>query len=115
MFPSACTVAGMPSLVIRVHKMQMAGTCPAIARWPSISLIAVQQSSGSTLTIEAPWLLPTQSTGRGPVSSTKTRRMLVVRGSRYSVTWPVFGSRRATRSVSIEPVHTSPFLVGTTS
>src|SRR5215510_11647565 len=73
-------------------------------------------SNGSTRTIAEPWLLPTQSTGRGPVSSTNTRRMLVVRGSRYSVTWPVLVSSRATRSFTIEPVHTSEeSLVGTTS
>src|SRR5262249_41658058 len=39
------------------------------------------QSNGSTFTIEAPWLLPTQSTGLAPRSSTKTRRILVERGS----------------------------------
>ena len=47
----------------------------------------------------APWLLPTQSTGRSPLSSTKTRRMLVVRGasfdelvgspSRFGVGWDI--------------------------
>ena len=39
-------------------------------------------SLGSTLTISPPWLLPTQSTGRGPRLSTKTRRILVSFGSR---------------------------------
>src|SRR5262245_62352201 len=41
--------------------------------------------------------------------------MLVVRGSRYCVMVLVLGSRRVTRSVCIDPVHTSPFLAGTTS
>src|SRR5437899_843744 len=34
--------------------------------------------------------------------------MLVERGSRYSVIWPVFGSSRVTRSVNIPPAQTSP-------
>src|ERR1700730_3741388 len=75
----------------------------------------VLYSIGSTRTIEAPRLLPTQRTGRGPVSSTNTRRMLVVRGSRYSTICPVLVSSRATWSFSIEPVHASPFFVRTTS
>src|SRR5215203_1575117 len=52
------------------------------------------QSRGSTRTIEAPLLLPTQSTGLGPVSSRKTRRILVERGKRYSMNSPVVGSSR---------------------
>src|SRR5262245_56196156 len=64
----------------------------------------------------APWLLPIHSTGRRPVSSTKTRRILVVRGSRYSVISPVLVSSRDTKSFDIEPVQTSAApLLGTTS
>src|SRR4051812_35769442 len=44
------------------------------------------QSNGSTFTIDAVWLPPTHSARFAPFSSTKTRRMLVVCGSRYSVT-----------------------------
>src|SRR4051812_22246842 len=74
------------------------------------------QSRGSTRTIEAPLLLPTHSTGRGPVSSRKTRRILVERGKRYSTNSPVVGSSRDTWSVSIEPVQTSfPLLLATAS
>src|SRR5262245_16281566 len=40
------------------------------------------QSSGSTLTIEAPWLLPVQNVTGLVVLSTNTRRILVVFGSR---------------------------------
>jgi hypothetical protein len=40
------------------------------------------QSSGSTLTMEAPSLLPTQKLTGVVELSTKTRRMLVERGSR---------------------------------
>src|ERR1700722_10325858 len=58
---------------------RMAGTKPG---HPKIERFRTGQSSGSTLTIEAPWLLPTQSTVRGPSSCTNTRRILVVRGSR---------------------------------
>src|SRR4051812_30123761 len=67
-------------------------------------------SSGSTLTIEAPWLLPTHRMPGFLESSMKTRRMLVGRGIWYSVYWPVAISRRDTRSVSMEPVQASPFL-----
>ena len=41
------------------------------------------QSSGSSLTIEAPWLEPTQNVTGVVELSTNTRRMLVERGSRY--------------------------------
>src|SRR5258706_15739260 len=68
------------------------------------------QSSGSSLTIEAPWLLPTQKVTGVVVLSTNTRRMLVERGSRYSTNCPDLGSSRRMRSVDIEPVHASPFL-----
>src|SRR2546422_428613 len=37
--------------------------------------------------------------------------MLVGRGSMYSVYCPLWMSRRETRSVSMEPVHASPFLL----
>src|SRR5712671_3282554 len=71
------------------------------------------QSCGSTFTIAAPWLLPIHSTGRPLVSSTNTRRILVVRGMRYSVTSSVLVLIRETRSFDIDPVHTSvPPLVG---
>src|SRR4051794_29947464 len=74
------------------------------------------QSVGSTFTIAAPWLLPIQSTGRPLVSSTNTRRMLVVRGRRYWVTPWVLVLSRETGSFDIEPVHTSaPPLLGTAS
>jgi hypothetical protein len=39
-------------------------------------------SSGSTLTIEAPWLLPAQKVTGVVELSTNTRLMLVLRGSR---------------------------------
>ena len=41
----------------------------------------MSQSSGSTLTIEAPWLLPIQNVTGLVELSTNTRRMLVVFGS----------------------------------
>jgi hypothetical protein len=49
----------------------------AAARRPGMT----SQSSGSTLTIEAPWLLPTQSVPGFLESSIWTRRMLVGRGN----------------------------------
>src|SRR5262249_58672471 len=76
---------------------------------------SLYQFSGSSLMIEAPWLLPTQKVTGVVVLSTNTRRMLVERGSRYSTNWPVLGSSRETRSFIIDPVHTSPFLSSTTS
>ena len=48
-------------------------------------------SSGSSLTIDAPWLLPTQKVTGVVELSTNTRRTLVCRGSRYSMNWPVVG------------------------
>ena len=65
--------------------------------------------------IEAPWLLPTQNVTGVVELSTKTLRMFVNPGSRYSVYWPVLGSRRRMRTVSIDPVHASPFLSTGTS
>src|ERR1700680_2603950 len=41
--------------------------------------------------------------------------MLVGRGSMYSVYWPLLISRRATRSVSMDPVHASPLRSATAS
>src|SRR5262249_56102806 len=73
------------------------------------------QSIGSTFTIEAPWLLPTQNVTGVVELSTNTRRMLVVFGNRYSTNSPVLGFSRDTRSLSIEPVQASPFLSVTTS
>src|SRR5438128_11701863 len=64
---------------------------------------------------EAPWLLPTQNVGGVVELSTKTRRMFVCRGSRYSVNVPALGSSRSTRSLSIEPVQASPLLSRATS
>ena len=52
------------------------------------------QSSGSSLMMLAPWLLPTQNVGGVVLLSTKTRRMLVVFGSRYSTNLPVLVSSR---------------------
>src|SRR5262245_21712450 len=75
----------------------------------------LRQSIGSTLTIEAPWLLPTQKVTGLVELSTNTRRILVVFGNRYSTNSPVLGSSRDTRSLSIEPVQASPFLSVTTS
>ena len=45
-------------------------------------LTARAYSSGSTLTIEAPWLLPAQKVTGVVELSTKTRRILVLRGRR---------------------------------
>src|SRR5450755_4482054 len=66
------------------------------------------QSCGSSLTIEAPWLLPVQNVTGLVVLSTNTRRMLVSLGSMYSTVVLVLGSRRTTRSVVIPPVQISP-------
>ena len=46
-------------------------------------------SNGSSLIREEPWLLPTQKVAGFVELSTSTRRMLVDRGSRYSVNSPV--------------------------
>src|SRR5581483_7069888 len=74
-----------------------------------------RQSSGSSLTIEAPWLLPTQKLTGVVRLSTNTRRILVERGSRYSTNPPVLGSSRSTRSLTIEPVQASPLRSSATS
>src|SRR5690242_13514519 len=73
------------------------------------------QSSGSTFTIEGPWLLPTQKVTGVVQLSTHTRRTLVFFGRCYSVACPVFGSSRTTRSFAMPAVHSSPFLSGITS
>ena len=48
------------------------------------------------ITSQTNMVTPTHSTGRGPLSTTKTRRMLVLCGSRYSTISSVLGLRRAT-------------------
>src|ERR1700681_2458877 len=83
--------------------------------WEHGSLAPPSQSSVSILTIEAPWLLPTQNVGRGVVSSTNTRRRLVGFGSRYSIFSPETRFVRRIRSVFMPPLHSSPFLSLTTS
>src|ERR1700684_1316557 len=79
------------------------------------ALTTACQSVGCSRTIDAPWLLPTQNDTVVVVSSTNDRRMLVGRGSRYSVNVPDAGSSRSTRSAIIPPPHTSPFRSATTS
>src|SRR4051812_3891464 len=68
------------------------------------------QSCGSSLTMFAPWLEPTQNVTGLVELSTNTRRMLVVFGRRYSTNWPLLVSSRTTRSLIIEPVQASSFL-----
>src|SRR5437016_3863152 len=72
-------------------------------------------SNGSTLITAAPRLLPTQKVGGLVELSTFTRRTLVIRGSRYSVTSPVLVFTRTTRSFDIPPVHALPSLSRTAS
>src|SRR5215467_322352 len=106
--PSRSMAAG----TLATRQSQWPGRTPAIAFAPTERV----QSCGSTLMIAAPWLLPIHSTGRPLVSSTNTRRILVVRGSRYSVNSPLLVLSRETWSFDIDPVHTSaPPLLGTTS
>src|SRR5262249_60748832 len=88
---------------------------PAAASAAVASVGAVGASSGSSLTIEAPWLLPTQNVTGFVRLSTNTRRSLVARGSTYSVKWPLDGSKRRMRSVYSPPLHTWPFLSAVTS
>src|SRR5581483_8442786 len=66
--------------------------------------------SGSTFTMEAPWLLPTQNVAGSVEVSTVALRMLVWRGSRYSTESPVLVFTRSTRSVYSVPAHASPYL-----
>src|SRR5437667_12809820 len=68
------------------------------------------RSSGSTLTIDALWLLPIHSVGGFVELSTSTRRMFVLRGRRYSTVSPVVLLTRATRSLNMPPVQMLPFL-----
>jgi hypothetical protein len=65
----------------------IADTPPDVPRHPHAGVsvrhaATVGQSSGSTLTMEAPSLLPTQKLTGVVLLSTKTLRMLVERGSR---------------------------------
>src|SRR5262249_12745872 len=60
--------------------------------------------------MEAHCLLPVQNATGVVVSSTKTGRMLVSLGRKYSTVWLVLGSSRTTRSVVMPPVQISPFL-----
>src|SRR5215510_6716123 len=72
-------------------------------------------SRGSSFTIDAPWLLPTQKVGGVVELSTKTRRTFVNRGRRYSTISPLFGLSRRMRSLYSPPDHASPFLSAVTS
>src|SRR4051794_11149324 len=97
-----------------------AAPSPAINRAPSKSVAGVPgagdaASSGSSLTIDAPWLLPTQKVTGVVWLSTNTRRTLVERGRRYSTVAPLAGSRRRIRSLYSPPDQTSPFLSAVTS
>src|SRR5262245_15867231 len=65
-------------------------------------------STGSTRISEAPRLLPIQNAGGVLPLSTFTRRMFVIRGSRYSTTSPVFVFTRTTRSLFMPPAHAKP-------
>src|SRR5438876_6617249 len=67
-------------------------------------------SSGSTLMIAAPRLLPTQNVGGFVELSTLTRRTLVMRGRRYSFTSPVLVLSRTMRSLDMPPVQAYPAL-----
>jgi hypothetical protein len=62
----------------------MAGQSPAIAFLEEECRL---QSSGSTLTIEAPWFDPTQSTGCGPVSSRNTRPAVFAGADATAASW----------------------------
>src|SRR5262245_57744139 len=84
--------------------------------WDKIpQLIQRSYSRGSSFTIEAPWLLPTQKVGGVVELSTKTRRTFVNRGRRYSTISPLFGLSRRMRSLYSPPDHASPFLSAVTS
>src|SRR5262249_58257482 len=87
-----------------------AASAPALA-----SVGAAGESSGSSLTIDAPWLLPTQKVTGVVRLSTKTRRTLVARGRVYSMKRPVAGSSRRMRSLYSPPLQTLPFLSAGTS
>src|SRR5215469_14200705 len=74
-----------------------------------------RQFKGSSFTIDAPWLLPTQNVTGVVELSTNTRRTFVNRGRRYSTNSPVLGLRRCTVSVNSPPDQASPFLSAVTS
>jgi hypothetical protein len=87
----------MPAPVAGIHvflplatasKTWMAGTEPGhdvesvcIPMKGPAAVVGISQSSGSTFTIEAPWLLPTQKVTGVVELSTQTRRTLVFFGS----------------------------------
>src|SRR5262249_41738617 len=77
--------------------------------------LLVTASNGSSFTIDAAWLLPTQNVTGVVLLATQTRRTFVCPGIKYSVKLPVFGSRRTMRSLYSPPDHTSPFLSIVTS
>jgi hypothetical protein len=65
-----------------IHVTTSVGMDCFVASAPRNDEVAPPQSSGSTLTIEAPSLLPTQKLTGVVELSTKTLRILVERGSR---------------------------------
>src|SRR5207244_6778942 len=105
------TMAGVRCLIVG------APTCCMIAR-SSIRFsrsYLVSYSIGSSLMMEAPWLLPIQNVGGLVELSTSTLRTFVVLGSRYSIDSAVLVFNRMTRSVVIPAVQRSPFLSHVTS
>src|SRR5262249_4831954 len=72
-------------------------------------------SSGSSFTIDAAWVLPTQKVTGVGLLSTPTRRTLVWPGLKDSVNDRVLGLSRTMRSLYSPPDHTSPFLSIVTS
>src|SRR5438445_8347342 len=81
------------------------------SRWSLLHLLhRFSYSSGSSLMIVAPRLLPTQKVGGLVELSTFTRRTLVVRGRRYSVTSPALVFTRTMWSLDIPPVQAYPAL-----
>src|ERR1051326_5989735 len=72
-------------------------------------------SNGSSLTIDAAWLLPTQKVTGVVELSTNTRRTFVNLGRRYSTISPVSGLRRSTRSLNSPAAQAWPFLSAVTS
>jgi hypothetical protein len=62
-------------------RSQQESATPEGRAFPEASRVAVAQSCGSTLTIEAPWLLPTQKVTGVVELSTHTRRTLVNLGN----------------------------------
>src|SRR5262249_20222440 len=84
-------------------------------KYRPMTIFLPAQSSACSLTIEAPWLLPTQKVPGVVELSTKPRRTLVGRGNRYSTAAPVLVSMRTMRSLDIEPLHSSPLRSTNTS